>query len=158
MLPEEVAKFIGKTGDITVMEVEKGAIRRYADAVGDFNPLYWDEEYAAKSRYGSIIAPPGFFGWPTRWSQWGPTYTNLREELMAALARAGYRRALDGGIDYEFFSPVRAGDILAASPKIIDIYQRETKTGTLIFTVTETTYTSQNGELVAKARQTLIYR
>ena len=44
MLPEEVAKFIGKTGDITVMEVEKGAIRRYDDAVGDFTPLYWDDE------------------------------------------------------------------------------------------------------------------
>ena len=44
------------------MEVEKGAIKKYADAVDDHNPLYWDDEYAKNSRYGSIIAPPGFFG------------------------------------------------------------------------------------------------
>jgi len=89
MVSEEVAKLIGKVGDIRIMEVEKGAIKRYADAVGDFNPIYWDEEYASNSRYGSIIAPPGFFGWPIRWSESGPTYTKLREELMAAIAQAG---------------------------------------------------------------------
>jgi len=101
MLPEEIARFIGKVGDIIIVEVEKGAIKRYADAVGDFNPLYWDGEYAGKSRYGSIIAPPGFFGWPSKWSEWGPNYTSLREEITPGLAQAGYRRALDGGIEYE---------------------------------------------------------
>jgi len=158
MLPEEIKRFIGKTGNEIIMEVEKGAIRRYADAVGDFNPIYWDEEYAAKSRYGSIIAPPGFFGWPSRWSDWGPNYTSLREELAPVLAKAGYTRALDGGIEYEFFSPVRAGDVLRALPKIVDVYERESKTGTLLFTVTEITYTRRSGELAARARSTLIYR
>ena len=158
MLPEEVTKLVGSTGDITIMEVEKGAIKRYADAVGDFNPIYWDDEYAKNSRYGSIIAPHGFFGWPTRWSELGPTHSKLREEMLAAVTQAGYSRVLDGGIEYEFFSPARAGDILAALPRIISIYERETKTGTLAFSVMETTYTNQNGALVARARQTLIHR
>lgn len=157
MLPEEIKRFIGKTGGEIIMEVEKGAIRRYADAVGDSNSIYWDEEHAAKSRYGSIIAPPGFFGWPSRWSEWGPNYTNLREEITPVLAKAGYTRALDGGIEYEFFSPVQAGDVLGALPKIVDIYERESRTGTLFFIVTEITYTRQSGELVAKARNILIY-
>ena len=46
MLPSEVIKLIGNAGDITIMEVEKGAIKRYVDAIGDFNPIYWDDEYA----------------------------------------------------------------------------------------------------------------
>jgi len=158
MLPEEVTKLIGKAGDTVIMEVEKGAIRRYADAVGDFNPIYWDEEYAKNSRYGSIVAMPGFLGWPTRWPEAGPTFSKLREELVATVGQAGYKRGLDGGIEYEFFSPIRAGDVLEALPRIASITERETKTGTLVFTVTETTYTNQNAELAAKVRHTLILR
>ena len=58
MLPEEVAKFIGAGTGVVVFEVEKGAIKKFADAVDDGNPLYWDEEYAKNTKYGSIIAPP----------------------------------------------------------------------------------------------------
>jgi 3-hydroxybutyryl-CoA dehydratase len=34
------------------------AIQRYCRAVGDLHPLYFDEEYARRSRYGGLIAPP----------------------------------------------------------------------------------------------------
>ena len=64
MIPEEMKECIGMVDPPAVYEVEKGSIRRYAEAVGDNNPLYRDEAYASKSRYGGIIAPPGFFGWP----------------------------------------------------------------------------------------------
>ena len=157
MLPEEVTKLIGQTGDTVIMEVERGAIRKYADAVGENNPLYWDDEYAKNSGYGSIIAPPGFFGWPTKWDVM-PIVTKLREELVSALTQAGYGRVLDGGIEYEFFCPIRAGDILTAVPRIVDIFERGGKAGKLAFSITETTYTDQNGDLVAKARQTVIHR
>ena len=158
MLPEEVTRLIGKTGDVTIMDVEKGAIKRYADAIEDFNPVYWDDEHAKYSRYGSIISMPGFFGWPTQWSKSGPTHSKLREEALDVIAQAGLSRILDGGIEYELFSPIRAGDTLAALPRIINIYERETKTGKMALSVVETTYTNQNGDLVAKARQTLIHR
>jgi len=157
MLPEEVTKFIGKAGDITIWEVDKATIRRFADAVDDQNPLYWDEEYARNSKYGSMIAPPGFFGWPTKWPKAGVIFIDdTAMELKATLTRAGYGRSLDGGIEYEFFQPVRAGDILTALPRIIDISEREGKAGKMVFTVIETTYTNQNGDLVAKERHTSI--
>ncbi len=158
MLPEAVTGLVGKAGDIIILEMEKGAIKRYAHAVDDLNPLYLDEEYATNSRYGGVVAPPGFFGWPTRWTGNLPTVTSLTRTLVAALRAAGYTRLLDGGIEYEFFSPVRAGDILAALPRIVRISERETKGGKLVFSVIESTCTNQNGELVARARQTLINR
>ena len=74
------------------------------------------------------------------------------------MAKAGFPRLLDGGIEYEFYLPVRAGDILSAIQKIASITERETKTGKIAFSVTEMTYTKQNGDLVAKERSTLIYR
>ena len=158
MISKEVTKLIGKVGAVRIMEVERGAIKKYADAVDDRNPVYWDEEYARNSRYGSIVAPPGFFGWPTKWMGTIPAFSELVQEARAAAAQAGYSRSLDGGIEYEFFCPVRAGDILTALPRIIDIYEREGKTEKLAFLVIETIYTNQNGDLVAKARQTMIHR
>ena len=158
MLPEEVTKLIGKLEEIVVMEVEKGAIRRFADAVDDPNPLYRDDEYASNSRYGSIIAPPGFFGWPTKSVKEeapssGVTGELIPKRLIDALVKAGYTRVIDGGIDYEFFKPVRAGDILTASLKVTSVSERKSTA----FAVFETTFTNQNGDLVAKVRQIGIF-
>lgn len=167
MLPEAVTKFIGASSGTTVFEVEKGAIKKFADAVDDPNPLYWNQEYARNSRYGSLIAPPGFFGWPVHLAK-GQTFlrsakqegteSEKKGELTAELAKAGYPRNLDGGIEYEFFAPVRAGDILCGSSRIKDISEKKGATGTLIFVITETTYTNQNGILVAQVLATAIFR
>ncbi len=164
MLPEEITQFIGKEAGTSIFEVERETIRRFADAVDDSNPLYWDEEYAKKSRYGSIIAPPGFIsspwfsGRPTKWPERGATSSEERGNLILVLAKAGYGRVLDGGMEYEFFAPVQAGDTITASSVIRNIIGREGRAGKMVFMIRETTYTNQNGEVVAKARQTSIHR
>ena len=158
MLPQEIVQLIGKTGETTVLEVEKGAIKKFADAVGDAKPLYRDEEYARSTGFGGIVAPPGFFGWPTKWKSAMPFFSEIRQEVVDTIAKAGYSRILDGGIEYDFYHPVRAGDILSALSKVKNIYEREAKAGKMILSVIETTYTNQNGDVVAKARQTIIHR
>lgn len=60
----EPRKSIGRSVGPIVFEVERGAIRRFAVAVGDPNPLYRDEGYARQMPQGVVVAPPGFFGWP----------------------------------------------------------------------------------------------
>lgn len=158
MIPEEVRGLIGKTGDTVIMDVTRVDIKKIADAIEDHNPLYWDDEYARNTRYGSIIAPPGFFGWPEKWPPKGPNYTKLKEEMMAIIVKAGFARGLDGGCEYEFFMPIRAGDKLAATPKVVDVYERESKTGKMLISVQEVTYLNQNGATVAKRREILIHR
>ena len=57
---------IGEEWEPRVYEVEKGMIRRFVQAIDDPNPLWQDEEYANKSKYGGIIAPPTFvLAWHT---------------------------------------------------------------------------------------------
>jgi acyl dehydratase len=165
MPSEEIAKFIGtKTGG-SVFEVEKEPIRRFADAVGDPNPLYSDEEYAKKAGYRSLVAPPGFISipWNSRQrvdvpSGGGPG--GGQGGLMAALHKAGYTNpgGVDGGIEYEFLKPVQAGDTITASSMIKDVVEREGRTGKMAFIINETTYTNQDGDVVAKARSTTIQR
>lgn len=166
MLPEEVTIFIGKSLGTFACEVEKGAIKRFADAIDDQNPIYWDEEYAAKSRYGSMIAPPGFFGWLVKLPR-GATFQvpnavcdppDTLENMREALAKVGYGNLLDGGMEYEFFQPIRAGDALTAKSVIKDIIEREGKTGKMVFVITETTYLNQSGQIMAKSNATAIYR
>jgi acyl dehydratase len=153
MVPDSLKQYIGKVDPPHLREVEKGAIRRYADAVGDDNPLYNDEEHARKSRYGCIIAPPGFFGWAKKTISSSEGLVGL----IGAMIEAGYAGILDGGMAYDFYLPVRVGDTLVVSPKVADIALKEGKTKMMILRF-EASYTNQNGDLVAKSYQTLIGR
>jgi acyl dehydratase len=153
MVPDSLKQYIGKVDPPHLREVEKGAIRRYADAVGDDNPLYYDEEYAKKTKYGGIIAPPGFFGWAKKTISSSEGLIGL----IGAMIEAGYAGILDGGMAYDFYLPIRVGDTLVGSPKVADIALKEGKTKMMILRF-ETSYTNQNGDLVAKSYQTLIGR
>jgi hypothetical protein len=157
MAPSGILKYIGKTSEPFILEVEKGAIKRFAAAIGDNNPLYWQESHENSPNY-KIAAPPGFFGWPTKWFGSRPFNNPLKDELSDALKEAGYSRFLDGGIEFEFYKPVFSGDILVAVIKVVEIYQKKSTQGALIFVVFETTYKNKYGKLIAKARQTRIAR
>lgn len=154
MIPEEMKQCIGMIDPPAVYEVEKGAVRRYADAVGDNNPLYRDEAYASRSRYGGIIAPPGFFGWSVGEVPMGGA---IGKAITAAMS-AGYFRILDAGKSYEFFLPVRPGDTLVGSPQIQDITEKEGKSGPMYIISFTTTFRNQNGAVVSNATQSFICR
>jgi len=160
MPAEEISQVIGKSVGVRIFEVEKGAIRRFADAVGDANPLYRDVDYAQKSHYGNIIAPPGFFGWPLKQPIGSALVVEFPAELMEPLMKTGYMAAtaLDGGMEYDFFLPVYAGDTLTSSTIVKDVRERTGRGGKMCFIILETTYWNQNGDLVAKARASTIMR
>ena len=160
MLPEEIKKLIGTSGQVQFYEVEKGTIRRFADAVDDANPLYHDEEYARNSKYGSIIAPPGFFGWPLKQARNSPLAIDIPPELETAFTQASYPLSLvlDGGMEYEFFLPVRAGDVLSAVTTVRSLRERSSETGTIIVAFLDTAYHNQHGALVARQQAMFIRR
>ena len=160
MIPEEIKKLIGTSGAVKYYEVEKGAIRRFAEAVDDTNPLFQDEEYARKSKYGGIIAPPGFFGWPQKQARGSPLAVDFPPELEAAFEKAGYPLflVLDGGMEYEFFLPVRAGDILSAITTVRNLRERTGEGGSIIVSFLDTVYHNQAGEMVAKQQLMFVRR
>jgi len=160
MVPEEIKKLIGLSSGVRIYEVEKGAIRRFAEAMDDPNPLYQDEEYAGKSRYGSIIAPPGFFGWPSKQARGSALAIDIPPELISALEQEGYPKSsvLDGGMEWEFSLPVRAGDILTARTTIRNLRSRATRSGGVIFSFIETTFHNQTGALIATQQAMYIHQ
>jgi len=49
VVTEALKQMIGKTEPLLIYKVEEGAIQRFAQAVGDSNPMHSDLEYAARS-------------------------------------------------------------------------------------------------------------
>ncbi|MEH7275596.1 MaoC family dehydratase N-terminal domain-containing protein [Neobacillus vireti] len=136
---------IGLEGEVSVVEVEKGHIRRFAEAIGDPNPLYVDEEYASKTPYGGIIAPPTF---PVA----------LRQENGGVPLKLDHRRMLHGEQEFIYYRPIRAGDRLYLKSKVSDLYEREGKSGSMQFLVLDVEIKDDAGEMVAISRMNIIYR
>ena len=134
---------IGVESGPVVLEVEKGAIRRFAEAVGDSNPLWSDEVAARKSRYGGIIAPPTFL-------------RSMRLAQPELPFEIPFNRLLDGGSEWEYFEPVRSGDRISAVARIVELSERSGRLGTMLFLISETTYENHLGEVVATQRNTRI--
>ncbi len=162
LIPEAARAMIGKESSPRVVgEVYKRDIQRFALATDDHNRLYFDEEYANKSRYGGIIAPPAFiytFSHPdsdAEVAEDGHLESRTGEELRPLLP---VKRSMGGGTEAEFFQPLRPGDVISVKKKIVDIYEKEGRSGRLVFIITDTTYTNQRGEVVVIERGTTILR
>jgi acyl dehydratase len=151
-LIEKIKKMMGREFlPTTVREIEKGDIRRFARAIEDPNPLWQDEEQAQKTRYGGIIAPPIF---PTSLQPEGKGSLALQEQMLE-VAGPG-KTGMVGGTEYEWFQPIRPGDVITVTSKIIDAREREGKMGKMTFMVVEMVFTNQRGEIAAKERTTAI--
>jgi acyl dehydratase len=154
LVTEEVKSWIGKKSDwwTPPEPVERGAIRRFAEGIMDRNPLYTDEEYARKSRYGSLIAPPTYVIRPPYggWEIIGPGERSFQIHI------PGARRAVNAGNEVEIFRPVKVGDIVKQRSRVLNIYEREGRSGKMAIVVIETVYANQHNQVLAIGRQTYI--
>ena len=152
VVTDSLKAMIGRAEDPVVNKVEEGAIQRYARSVDDPNPLYNDVEYAAQSQWGRLMAPPGFSGWPVKAK--GFDMFKLFEKLQKAGAPLGL---LDGGVGFEFFGHIGAGDMLISVTRVANIEGRETKMGPTMVTTVETTSINERGTVVMIMRNTLLH-
>ena len=151
VVTDEMREVIGKESKPTTMEVDKTGCRMFARAVGHTDLIFYDEEYAKSKGYRSIVAPPGFLG------------TQVYSPLRGDPAEAGgmrfsipYKRVLNGGTEYEYFGDICAGDVLTVRNKISGFNERTGSMGPMLLTSRETTFTNQDGQLVAKMYGTVI--
>lgn len=160
LITEKAKAVIGKETKHYLGEITLRDIQRYAITVGETNPIYFDEEFARRTPYRGIIAPPNMLPAIINWGigpgeeELNPDGTEMREERVPLKVK----RVMGGGQELEFLVPVRPGDRFTLTTKIKDIYQREGRTGPLVFTVTENLFTNQKNEPVLRCTQTVITR
>lgn len=134
---------IGVKSEKRVFEVEKGAIRAFAQAIGDDNPIHLDEAYAKEQGYASLVAPPTF---PATLRMPKP---GINVELS---------RTLHGEQEFSYERPIVAGDVLHCVSELVDIYERPGKAAPMTFFILETRGEDSNGNLVFTSKTTVIYR
>jgi acyl dehydratase len=151
VITDAARALVGVELDPVTIELDKTLLKRFAIAVKSPNapnPLYSDEAYAAKTEYGGIIAHPtlcGGFPWL------GP----ILEKVNPSMGK--YRVGLNGGNEYEFFEPIRLGDVLTARPKLVNLSEKPRDDGGVMLVLDlEATFANQRGEHVLAARQTLL--
>lgn len=140
------ADFIGKEYPPFTQEVEKGRIRFFAQAIGEEDPVYFDEDAAKKAGYRAIPAPPTF------------AHTILMDagQSFRVLTEMGIEmtRTMHGEQHFEYLGDICAGDTITGQTKTLDIYEK--KGGALKFIVNETRLENQTGEHVANLRSVVI--
>jgi hypothetical protein len=146
---------VGVEGPSTVLEVEKTNCRMFARAVGHKDPIFYDEKEARARGYRNIVAPPGFLGTPI----FNPSAAPGGAGEMGRRFSIPYKRVLNGGTEYEYFPEndvICAGDTITVRSKIAGFEETTGSLGPMLITKRETTYTNQNGKVVAKMYGTVI--
>ncbi|WP_341197468.1 FAS1-like dehydratase domain-containing protein [Hyphomonas chukchiensis] len=111
-------------------------------------PIYWDEAYAATTRWGGIIAPPDFnpFAWPVH-----------RPDFTALPGPKGVRlTSLNGGQLETYGVPQRPGDVIAERERIESFKERQGRFGLMLYLDVETEWVNQSADLVRRRISTYI--
>ena len=137
------------TGTITARDA-----RRFALAAGDLNPLYFDEAAARDAGYRTTLVPPVFLAW----SLTPPRPRPLEDVRVDGLYRGegkrvtlNVKRVMFGGEEWEFLEPVFAGDTITSVTRLKSLEEKTGGSGPFVLQMTETTYTNQDGAVVARA-------
>jgi acyl dehydratase len=135
-------QYIGCRSEAVSNVVEKGAVKKFAEAIGDPNPLYVDEEAAKASRYGHLLAPPTF----PRTFEYGEV------EGMGPPGQG----LIHGEHRIRYERPLFVGEEVLCHAEVKDYYEKEGREGTLGFLISEHVGESPEGERIFTMLDTAI--
>lgn len=129
-----------------IVDVERGAIRLFVDALQDENPLHRDAGFARSMGYGDIVAPPTF---PTTFRP------PQRQPWMVGLDEG---RILAGEQYFNYERPIVAGDVLECRLHFVAIEEKEGRSGNMQLLVQELRAVDREGKLVVTNGRVVVYR
>lgn len=142
-------RHIGVVSEERVVEVEKSQLRFFAQATGEADPIYFDEEAAYRAGHPALPAPPTFLfcldlaAPPKRGNKLTEMGVNLRD-------------VLHGEQSFTQRKLIYAGDRISLVTRTVDIFEK--KGGALEFIVQDTTATNQQGELCGTMRTVTVVK
>jgi acyl dehydratase len=130
---------IENTAEPWCYEATRDNIRHYAHGIGDDNPLWCEPDYAAKTRFGDIVALPSFL------------FTTSR-------IISGYVGGIPGvhamwaGADWTWHKPVLRNQAISTEAWLKDLIEHDTKfAGRAIQQIYHVNFFNPAGDLVAEA-------
>ncbi len=136
------------------LEVSRDGLRHFAYGYGDDNPLYCDEEYAARTRWGGLIAPPTFLY--TMGEDASPPPTPEQKELLRGDPFAGLG-SYQAVMAFEWWRPLTLGDRLRCLRAQVGVLDKRSEFGGRSAHVThDFIYADQHDRLHAIRRGTWV--
>jgi acyl dehydratase len=161
LIPPETAALVGTVIGRQTATVYTKEFQRWAAAVKDRNPLYFDAEHARAHGYADVIAPPMFL---QHVALGVADLEALRPDGGSAAGSSGVLvfprcpRRMAGGETTTFHAPVYGGDVISTERRVVSIEQKQGRSGAFVLVTTGTTYTNQRDEVVAEATLSIIAR
>ena len=138
---------IGVEVDVGSFDVTREQIEVYCEAVGETNPLYTSDEYAASGPHGAILAPPGML-------HTMPVGQGLDPKLQVHFKSNTFH----AGQKMEIFAPIHPGDSIRARAQVKEIYDKTGRTGRMVFVVRRISYVNQSDKVVAAIEHSFVNR
>jgi len=170
ILPESAKNYIGMESRVEVAcdPIERGAVRRYAQAIMDEDPIF-HSDCEENRRYGGSIAPPLYpthlfrrpFGAadPIQANAHNPHYDGSIGSLgLPAIEPLKDYTLLNGGSEVEFFKYARHGESVTMLSRYADILEKNTSKGPIILVIIESEFRDGQGDLLVRTRRTQIRR
>jgi acyl dehydratase len=157
LLTDEIRALVGREVVYTAPEeLGRAAMRYFALAVGDENPLYTDDGYARAAGHDGVMAPPTLVCETNQYAgrrrnadgyaghEWGVEIPGTRQ--------------VRGGNRYTFHRPVRPSDVLTVTWRITDVAEKENRRGQAMVVLTSTaSYRNQDGALLTENEEILVF-
>lgn len=138
---------IGFEWPVYTIEVERGKIAEFAQAVKAADPVYRDRDAARAAGYADVPVPPTFSAVGQHWAP----KVSVEEDLGVDL-----KRVLAGGAEWEYLGDIVAGDVLTVHGRVVDMVEKQGGRGPMTLIVRENTFVNQRGETVLRLRGTMI--
>ncbi|WP_257350417.1 MaoC family dehydratase N-terminal domain-containing protein [Pseudalkalibacillus decolorationis] len=133
---------IGKRSSVVKNTVERGAVKKFAESIGDMHPIFVCEETGKQSRYKNNIAPPTF----PRVFDYGTI-----EELN--LPNKGL---IHGEQTYHYERPLIVGEEIRCYSEVTNYYERKGKSGEMGFLLLKRYGEDLEGNLIFTEEQVVI--
>lgn len=142
------------------MTVTATDIAKFAYATGETNPIHFDREAAVAAGHSDVVAPT-LFTYVVRMhasTLVPPEDLEPDGSPSADVPPLPTRRAMAGETKVVLGAPVVAGDVISVEKRLAGMYEKEGRSGPLVFVEMEFTFTNQRGEMVSRENFTRIYR
>ncbi len=157
MITDEMRAIVGRVMRETVsFPISASDIRKWAVAV--YWPrtpprLFWDEDHAATTAHGGIVAPEDFnpFAWATLAPALdGPPVSQTGfSEAELGVTPPRYRAMILTGIRASHGKVrMRPGDVIRSTHRITDYFEREGRMGLMLYTTVSHELVNQRGDWI----------
>lgn len=157
-LDQQVAGMVGRVDMAGSGTVHRREFQRWAAAVGDHNPLYFDLDYARAHGHRDVVMPPMFI---SRIVNDIDRIEDLRPDgipVSRIIKMPPFERFMFAGDETEFYRCLHPGDVVTCERVVAAITRKAGRSGEFSLVTREIVYRAEDGGEVARTRSSTIAR